>query len=52
VAGFILSYLGRIPRQTEQLKYRNLKFVVTEMRGVKIEKVMVTKEGSGSSRES
>ncbi|HUS04508.1 MAG TPA: hemolysin family protein [Dehalococcoidia bacterium] len=44
VAGFILSRLGRIPRQGEQLKYRNLKFVTTEMRGVKIEKVMVTRE--------
>ncbi len=44
VAGFILSCLGRIPRQGEQLKYRNLKFVITEMRGVKIEKVMVTRE--------
>jgi len=44
VAGFILSRLGRIPIQGEQLKYRNLKFVITEMRGVKIEKVMVTRE--------
>jgi putative hemolysin len=44
VVGFILSRLGRIPRQGEQLKYRNLKFVITEMRGVKIEKVMVTRE--------
>jgi len=44
VAGFILNRLGRIPRQGEQLKYRNLKFVITEMRGVKIEKVMVTRE--------
>jgi len=44
VAGFILSHLGRIPIQGEQLKYRNLKFVVTEMRGMKIEKVMVTRE--------
>jgi putative hemolysin len=44
VAGFILSCLGRIPRQGEQLKYRSLKFVITEMRGVKIEKVMVTRE--------
>ena len=44
VAGFILSYLGRIPSQGEQLRYRNLKFVVTEMRGMKIEEVMVTKE--------
>ncbi len=44
VAGFILNRLGRIPRQGEQLKYRNLKFVITEMWGVKIEKVMVTRE--------
>ncbi len=45
VAGFVLNHLGRIPRQGEQLKYRKLKLVITEMRGVKIEKVMVTKEG-------
>ncbi|MBA7494321.1 hypothetical protein ES702_04896 [subsurface metagenome] len=52
VAGFILSYLGRIPKQGEQLKYRNLKFVITEMRGVKIEKVMVTREGDSTPRKS
>lgn len=44
VAGFVLNHLGKIPRQGEQLKYRNLKFVITEMRGMKIEKVMVTRE--------
>ena len=44
VAGFILGHLGRIPKQGEHFKYQNLKFVVTEMRGMKIEKVMVTKE--------
>ena len=44
VAGFILSHLDRIPKQGEQLKYRNLKFVITEMRGVKIEKIVVTRE--------
>jgi putative hemolysin len=44
VAGFILSRLGRIPKQGEQLKYRNLKFVIAEMRGMKIEKVIVTRE--------
>ena len=44
VAGFILSHLGRIPKQGEHFKYQNLKFVVTEMRGIKIEKVMVTRE--------
>ncbi len=44
VAGFILSHLGRIPKQGEQLKYRRLKFVITEMQGVKIERIVVTKE--------
>jgi putative hemolysin len=46
IAGFILSHLGRIPRQGEQFRYQDLKFVITEMRGVKIEKVMVTREKS------
>ena len=49
VAGFILSHLGRIPNQGEQFKYQNLKFVITEMRGMKIEKVIVTKEETAAS---
>jgi len=44
VAGFILSHLGQIPKQGEQFRYQNLKFVITEMRGMKIEKVIVTRE--------
>jgi len=44
VAGFILSHLGRIPKQGEHFKYQNLKFVITEIRGMKIVKVIVTKE--------
>lgn len=44
VAGFILSHLGRIPNHGEQFKYQNLKFVITEMRGMKIAKVIVTRE--------
>ena len=44
VAGFILSQLGRIPKQGEQFKYQNLKFVITEIRGMKVVKVIVTKE--------
>jgi putative hemolysin len=46
VAGFILRHLGRIPKQGEHFKYQNLKFVITEMRGMKIEKVIVTREKS------
>jgi putative hemolysin len=48
VAGFVLSHLGRMPREGEQLKYGHLKLVVAEMRGMKIEKVMVTKDVSGT----
>lgn len=44
VAGFILSLLGHIPRRNEQLRYRNLKIVITEMKGQKIEKILLTRE--------
>ena len=44
VAGFILNLLGHIPRRGEQLKYKGLKIVITKMRGLKIEEVLLTKE--------
>jgi putative hemolysin len=44
VAGFILHLLGHIPRQGEQLRYKQLKLVVTKMRGIKIEEILLTKE--------
>ncbi len=44
VAGFVLSVLGHIPTDGEQLRHNNLKMVITEMKGVKIEKILVTKE--------
>ena len=44
MAGFILSLLGHIPKEGEQIRYDKLKLVVTGMRGKKIEKVLVTKE--------
>ena len=44
VAGFVLSLLGHIPRPNEQLRYKGLKLVITEMRGMKIEKILITKE--------
>jgi putative hemolysin len=43
VAGFTLHLLGRIPKQGEQLMYRGLKLVITKMRGVKIEEILLTK---------
>ena len=44
MAGFILSHLGRIPTQGEQLMYKNLKLAIIEMRGMKVERILVTKE--------
>lgn len=44
VAGFILSLLGYIPKEGEQLRYNGLKLVIIEMRGLKVEKILVTKE--------
>jgi len=44
VAGFLLSLLGHIPGVNERLRYQNLKMVITEMRGLKIEKILLTKE--------
>jgi len=48
VAGFILSLLGHIPRRNEQLRYRDMKVVITEMRGLKIEKILLTREQTAS----
>lgn len=44
VAGFVLHLLGHIPKEGERLKYKELKIVITEMRGKKIEKILLTKE--------
>jgi putative hemolysin len=44
VAGFVLDLLGHIPKQGEQIKYQNYKMVITEMRGMKIEKIRLIKE--------
>jgi CBS domain containing-hemolysin-like protein len=49
VAGFILSLLGHIPRRNEQLRYRGLKIVITEMKGQKIEKILLTNERQSKS---
>ncbi len=49
VAGFVLHLLGYIPKPNEQLRYKGLKLVVTEMRGPKIEKIMLTKESDATS---
>ena len=49
VAGLVLYLLGHIPKLNEQLRYKGLKLVVTEMRGPKIEKIQLTKESHATS---
>ena len=44
VAGFILHLLQRIPRQGENLRYRDLKMVITRMEGTKIAEILLTRE--------
>jgi len=44
VAGFVLNLLGHIPKRGEQVRYKGMKIVITEMRGKKIEKIILTKE--------
>jgi putative hemolysin len=48
VAGFILDLLGHIPKPGQKLRYKDLKLVITDMRGVKIEKILLTKEKHAS----
>jgi putative hemolysin len=48
VAGFILDLLGHIPKPGQKLRYKDLKLVITDMRGVKIEKILLTKERHAS----
>jgi putative hemolysin len=45
VAGFVLKLLGHIPKRGQNIRYKSLKLVITEMKGLKIEKILVTKEG-------
>lgn len=41
LAGFVLHTLGRIPQEGDQFIARGLQFTVTEMQGVKIERVRI-----------
>jgi putative hemolysin len=46
IAGLVLHRLGHIPSQGEQLRQGDLKLVVKQMKGLKIEKVRITKEAT------
>ena len=44
IAGFIMSHLGRIPKEGETLKYRSLRMTISRMDGLKVEEVLLAKE--------
>jgi len=44
-AGYILHVLRRIPKEGDQLKVENIRLTITEMKGPKIEKVLITRLG-------
>jgi putative hemolysin len=46
VAGFILYLLRYIPKEGEQVRYGNLRITVTRMKGPKIERVQIRREGN------
>ena len=43
VAGYVLSLLGHIPKEGEQVIHNNLRLLVMEMEGVKIKKVLISR---------
>ncbi|MFC1948995.1 hemolysin family protein [Chloroflexota bacterium] len=43
VAGFVLSILGHIPKTDEGLRYKGMNIRITEMRGLKVEKILIAK---------
>jgi putative hemolysin len=50
VAGFVMSHLGRVPKQGEHLKYKNLKMAITKMIGMRIERLLVTREADAATK--
>lgn len=45
VAGFVLSRLGHIPKVGEQIRCHGLKLTVTEIKGMRLEKILIAREG-------
>ena len=45
LAGFILDRLGHIPQEGEHMYYQDLRLEITEMKGLKIERVQVRRVG-------
>jgi CBS domain containing-hemolysin-like protein len=43
IGGFLFGLFGHLPKAGDQLRYRDLRFLILEMEGKKIEKIKVTK---------
>ncbi len=43
IGGYVFGLFGRLPREGEQIRYHNLRFLVMEMDGKKIAKIKITK---------
>jgi putative hemolysin len=43
IGGFLFGLFGHLPKVGEQLKYHNLRFLILEMEGKKIEKLKITR---------
>jgi putative hemolysin len=43
IGGFIFGLFGHLPKVGEQLRYHELRFLIIEMEGKKIEKIKITK---------
>jgi putative hemolysin len=44
IAGFLLDQLGHIPREGETVTYNSYRIAVSEVKGVKIESVVITRQ--------
>ena len=51
VAGFLLDYLGNIPTQGQIVNYKNLRIVITKMKGMKIEEVIISSQSETEANE-
>ena len=43
IGGFIFGLFGHLPKVGDQLRYKDLKFLIMEMEGKKIEKIKITR---------
>ena len=43
IGGFLFGLFGHLPKVGEQLRYHELRFLILEMDGKKIEKIKITK---------